>query len=473
MSWEHLQSVQSKDEKALAWVDECLEAVRQRDGSIGSFLGTAEQCSRSLAEEVDRGRRTGPLAGLPIALKDNLLWTETEATAASKILKGYVPPYNATVVDRLLDAGAVPLGKTNMDEFAMGSSNENSAFGSVSNPWSLDRVPGGSSGGSAAAVAAGLVPAALGSDTGGSIRQPAALCGVYGLKPTYGRVSRYGLIAFASSLDQVGPMALDLRLLHELYIAISGADGRDQTLNRDAPAPHSFRNESLAGVRVGVTGALLESCQEPIRAAVGRAEKLLNKAGAETVPVSIPDPHQAISAYYILATAEASSNLARYDGVRYGHREPGNDLQSQYSRTREAGFGAEVKRRILLGTFALSAGYVDQYYGRAQAARHQIKSAFQHQAQTIDVWLMPTTPTTAFRIGEKTKDPVAMYQSDVFTVSANLAGLPAMNVPAGCDDDGLPLGIQLMAPWWREDSLFRTAQILDQSGFCSMDYPNG
>ncbi len=409
-----------------------------------------------------RGSAAAPLAGVPVAIKDNLT-TRGEITACgSRILSDYRSPYTATAVERLIAAGAVPFGKTNMDEFAMGSSTENSAFGPTRNPWKVDRVPGGSSGGSAAAVAAGIVPLALGSDTGGSVRQPAALCGVYGLKPTYGRVSRYGLIAFASSLDQVGGFARDPEDLALLYRTVAGTDPRDATCAA-RPVDPVDPAAGLKGLTVGLAAALLrrEGVHGGIAAAVEEAARALGAAGAAVVEVGLPDPEEAIAAYYMLANAEASSNLARYDGVRYGRRETGDTLAEMYRNTRTGGFGAEVKRRILIGTYALSAGYYEDYYLRALRTREALRRHVAALFESCDLVLLPVTPTTAFRLGEKKHDPLAMYLSDLFTVTANLTGGPALSAPFGFDGEGLPVGVQLMAAPWREDLLFAAAGVLE------------
>ncbi|MBI3047328.1 MAG: Asp-tRNA(Asn)/Glu-tRNA(Gln) amidotransferase subunit GatA [Acidobacteria bacterium] len=397
---------------------------------------------RALARAADIDRRRaaggplGPLAGVPVAVKDNLCVRGMRTTASSRILERFVPPYDATAVERLEAAGAVIVGKTNCDEFAMGSSNENSAFGPVRNPWATDRTPGGSSGGSAAAVAARCVPLALGSDTGGSIRQPAAFCGVVGLKPTYGRVSRYGLLAFASSLDQIGPIARTAADAALALAVLAGADPADATSSQE-PVPHltAALTGDVTGLRIGVPrGFVTEGVDEAVRRAFETALDTLRRAGAALVDVALPHAKYAIPVYYLIATAEASSNLARYDGVRYGYRARGETergVREMYSRTRDQGFGAEVKRRIVLGTYVLSAGYYDAYYLKAQQVRTLLRSDYQQAFEQVDVLAMPTSPIPPFRLGEKTADPLQMYLADVFTVSANLAGLPAISVPCG------------------------------------------
>jgi aspartyl-tRNA(Asn)/glutamyl-tRNA(Gln) amidotransferase subunit A len=415
--------------------------------------------ARAIDTARARGQRLGPLAGVPIAVKDNICTRGIPTTAASAVLRGFVPPYDATVVSRLAAAGAVLIGKTNCDEFAMGSSTENSAYGPTANPWAHDRTPGGSSGGSAAAVALRVVPAALGSDTGGSIRQPAAFCGVVGLKPTYGRVSRYGLLAFASSLDQIGPFTAAVDDAAVVLAAMAGGDPHDATCStRPVPDWRASLGADVAGVRVGVPRRFID---QGVDAAVARAfdEALAawRDAGATLVDIDLPNAPLAIPVYYLIATAEASSNLARYDGVRYGHRavlRATDGLREMYERTRDEGFGAEVKRRIMLGTFVLSAGYHDAYYVKAQLVRAKVRDDYARAFAAVDVVATPTTPTPAFRLGEKTADPLQMYLADIFTVSANLAGLPAISLPCGLSPDGLPIGCQLTSRRWDEATLF-------------------
>ena len=446
--------------KAAHLVELALARIATLDPAIHAFLHVSADLARRQAEAVDgrvtRGEAVGPLAGVPVAIKDNIAVAGVPMTCASKILAGYVPPRDATVVTRVVAAGACIVGKTNLDEFAMGSSTENSAFGRTCNPYDLARVPGGSSGGSAAAVAAGMVPLSLGSETGGSIRQPAALCGIVGHKPTYGRVSRSGLTAFASSLDQIGPLARTVEDAAALERVIEGLDADDGTTRRfalldgDAPA-------AMKGLRVGlveeleVTGS---GADEEVRAAVASVRAALEAAGATTVRLSIPAARFGIPVYYLVATAEASSNLARFDGVRYGLRVPGDELEALYAKSRDAGFGAEVKRRILLGTFALSAGYADAYYKRALAVQVRLRTEFADAFARCDVLLSATSPFAAFRAGEKADDPLAMYLCDVLTVTANLAGTPAISVPGGRTRSGLPIGLQLWAADGRDDRCF-------------------
>lgn len=437
---------------------------------LGAYLTITADDASAQAEAADRwlasGEAAGPLTGIPVALKDVLCTQGVRTTAGSRILENFVPPYDAAVVARLRRAGAVLLGKTNQDEFAMGSSNENSAFGPARNPWDLARVPGGSSGGSAAAVAGGLATCALGTDTGGSIRQPASLCGVVGLKPTYGRVSRYGVVAYASSLDQVGPMTRDVRDAALLLGAIAGHDPYDSTSLAD-PVPDYLRalTGNARGVRVGVPREYFGEGLDPEVEAIVRAgiEKL-REQGAEVREVSLPHSAYAIATYYVVATAEASSNLGRYDGVRYGRRsEAARDLASLFLDTRAEGFGEEVKRRIMLGTFVLSSGYYDAYYLRAQKVRSLIRKDFTDAFGEVDVIAGPTAPTPAFRLGEKTDDPLSMYLSDIYTISCNLAGICGVSVPAGFTRAGLPVGLQLLGRPLGEPDILRAGYALEQA----------
>jgi aspartyl-tRNA(Asn)/glutamyl-tRNA(Gln) amidotransferase subunit A len=432
---------------------------------LNAVLTVTAERARERAAAVDalgdEQRARLPLAGVPVAIKDNICARGTRTTAGSRMLDRVVAPYDATVVERLDAAGAVIVAKTNCDEFAMGSSNENSAFGPVLNPWDTSRTPGGSSGGSAALVAAGAVPVALGSDTGGSIRQPAAFCGIVGIKPTYGRVSRYGLVAYGSSLDQIGPLTRTVRQAGHVLAALSGPDPRDATTVTMPPFEVPSTDASLAGLRVGVPRALLaDGVDDGVRAAVERALGVMVGGGATLHDIDLPHAAHAIPTYYLVATAEASANLARYDGVRFGHRAPVSeytDLASMYAASRSTGFGAEVMRRILLGTYVLSAGYYDAYYRKAQQVRTLITRDYERVFSSVDVVAMPTAPTTAFRLGEKVEDPLQMYLADVFTVSANLSGLPAISVPCGIDGEGLPVGLQMTAPAFDETTLLRAA----------------
>jgi aspartyl-tRNA(Asn)/glutamyl-tRNA(Gln) amidotransferase subunit A len=457
--------VRSGRRRARDVVEEHLERVAAREPDIHAFLHLDADGARTAATAVDdriaRGEDPGPLAGVPVALKDNLCTRGIPTTCGSRILEGWRPPYTATAVRRMVARGAVVVGKTNLDEFAMGSSTENSAFGPTRNPHDLTRVPGGSSGGSAAAVASGFAPLALGTDTGGSIRQPAALCGVVGAKPTYGAVSRYGLIAFASSLDQIGPLATTVADAAVLLEAVAGPDPCDSTSWPDPFTPLEVRPE-VEGLRVGLVRELSgEGIAADVAARVAQAADALSSAGAKVEETSVPGVRYALSAYYLIAPAEASSNLARYDGMRYGLRVSRDDITATYGATREAGFGAEVKRRIMLGTYALSAGYYDAYYAQAQRARTLLIRDFTAAYEQFDVLLTPTTPTTAFELGAKTADPLAMYLSDVCTIPSNLAGHPAISVPFGTGADGLPVGVQVLAPALGERVMFRVAAMLE------------
>ena len=452
---------------ARAIVEEHLAVIASRDDELHAFNLVTGDAALAHADEIDArvaaGEDPGPLAGVPIALKDNLCTTGVPTTCSSKILEGWKPPYDATVVDRLRSAGAISLGKTNLDEFAMGSSTENSAFGPTKNPHDPTKVPGGSSGGSAVAVAAGFTPLALGSDTGGSIRQPAALCGVVGMKPTYGRVSRYGLVAFASSLDQIGPFATNVADAALLYETIAGHDPADSTSIPTAVAPvTSHLADGVEGLRVGLVKELLhaEGIAPDVAARSQAAAEALEAAGAKVEEVSVPAVIYGLSAYYLIAPAEASSNLARYDGVRYGLRVDAPTTGEMYDRTRTEGFGPVVMRRIMLGTYALSAGYYDAFYGKAQKVRTLIIRDFEAAYERCDVLLSPTSPTTAFELGAKA-DPLAMYLNDVCTIPSNLAGHPAISVPFGTGADGLPIGVQVMANALDEVTMFRVAAALE------------
>jgi aspartyl-tRNA(Asn)/glutamyl-tRNA(Gln) amidotransferase subunit A len=461
-------AVRAGERLAADVVDEHLAAIEAREGEIHAFnlvmANEARQAALAIDRRVAAGEDPGPLAGVPVALKDNLCTRGVPTTCSSRILEGWRPPYDATVVERLAAAGAIPIGKTNLDEFAMGSSTEHSAFGPTRNPHDTTRVPGGSSGGSAAAVAAGFAPLALGSDTGGSIRQPAALCGVVGMKPTYGAVSRYGLVAFASSLDQIGPFARTVADAAALYEAVAGHDPRDATSIPEAvPAVGAGLGGGVAGLRVGLVTELCEAegIEPDVTARVQAAAESLEQAGAKVDEVSVPAAVFGLSAYYLIAPAEASSNLARYDGVRFGLRVDGPTTGDMYDRTRTAGFGAEVKRRIMLGTYALSAGYYDAFYGKAQRVRTLILRDLDAAYEGFDVLLSPTSPCTAFPLGAKTDDPLTMYLNDVCTIPSNLSGHPAMTVPFGPGDDGLPVGVQVMAPALGEETMFRVAAAIE------------
>jgi aspartyl-tRNA(Asn)/glutamyl-tRNA(Gln) amidotransferase subunit A len=455
---------------AVSALDVCrnaLDQIASIDGSLNAFNTVSADRALERAADIDRRRdefASAPLAGVPIALKDNICTRGIRTTASSMILETFVPPYDATVVERLNAAGAVIVGKTNCDEFAMGSSNENSAFGPVKNPWAVDRIPGGSSGGSAVAVAAGMTPLSFGSETGGSIRQPAAMCGIVGLKPTYGRVSRYGLLAFGSSLDQIGPFGRTARDCAIALGVIAGADNADATsATRGVDDYEGALTGDIRGLRVGVPSKMLASGVDPeITQAVSAALDVLRARGATLLDIELPHAKFAISVYYLVATAEASSNLARYDGARYGLRIAQDDLGSMYAKSRERGFGAEVKRRIMLGTYVLSAGYYDAYYLKAQQVRTLILQDYENALESVDVVAMPTSPIPPFKIGEKSADPLQMYLADVFTVSANLAGLPAISMPCGFTASRLPIGFQLTGRRFDESTLLRVADVFER-----------
>jgi aspartyl-tRNA(Asn)/glutamyl-tRNA(Gln) amidotransferase subunit A len=469
---EMASALAAKEVSSVELTQQHLDRIASVDGKINAFLHVDSAGALEQADAIDKKRASGeklsPLAGVPIAVKDILAQKGIPTTAGSKILEGWRPPYDSTVVAKLKAAGVVILGKTNMDEFAMGSSTENSAYGTTQNPWDLTRTPGGSSGGSAAAVAAFEAPLAIGTDTGGSIRQPAALTGIVGVKPTYGAVSRYGVVAYSSSLDQVGPFArtvLDTALLHE---AIAGHDERDST-SINAPVPQvvaAAKRLDVKGMKIGVIKELSGSgFQAGVSARINESIELLVAAGAEIVEVSCPNFEYALAAYYLIAPSEASSNLARFDSMRYGLR-VGDDgskgAEEVMSATREAGFGKEVKRRIILGTYALSSGYYDAYYGSAQKVRTLVKQDFDNAFAKADVLISPVTPTTAFKIGEKSNDPVAMYLSDIATIPVNMAGIGGMSLPVGlADEDGLPVGLQIMAPVMQDDRFYRVGGTLE------------
>jgi aspartyl-tRNA(Asn)/glutamyl-tRNA(Gln) amidotransferase subunit A len=465
MEWHELtlteasEKLARKEFSALELTRAVLKRIETLEPKVHAFISVDAEGALQAAEAADQRRargETGGLLGIPLSLKDNLSTRGLRTTCASKMLETYVPPFDATVVARLREAGAVLVGKTNLDEFAMGSSTENSAFGPTRNPWDLERVPGGSSGGSAAAVAAGFGFGALGSDTGGSIRQPAALCGVVGLKPTYGRVSRYGLVAFASSLDQIGPLARTVADAACLSQVVDGHDPLDSTSAAEAVPDYSAAlGRGVAGLRVGLPREyFVEGIDPEVKTAVEAAVKVLEGRGATVKPIRLPNTEHCLSVYYLLATAEASSNLARFDGVRYGLRVPAESLVPQYMRTRAAGFGPEVKRRIMLGTYALSSGYYDAYYKKAQQVRTLICRDFADAFKEVDLIATPTSPSAAFKLGEKAGDPMTMYLSDIFTISVNLAGLPALSLPCGFTGAGLPIGLQLIGPAFSEDRLF-------------------
>jgi aspartyl-tRNA(Asn)/glutamyl-tRNA(Gln) amidotransferase subunit A len=445
--------------------------IEEVEPVVGAYISTFKEQALARARQVDdrisAGQPVGQLAGVPIAIKDVMCTTFGATTCASKILENFHAPYNATAVKKLLAADAVIVGKANMDEFAMGSSTENSGLKRTVNPWDTGRVPGGSSGGPAAAVAAGMCFAALGSDTGGSIRQPASFCGVAGLKPTYGRVSRYGLVAYGSSLDQIGPIARTVEDCALMLNVIAGHDQADSTSVAEDEAPVcgylERLDEPVGGLKIAAVPEFEMGADEQVRKSVAEARDVYDKLGAEVIEVQMPHLDYAIAAYYVIATAEASSNLARYDGVHYGHRsDRAGDYIEVYSKSREEGFGKEVKRRIMLGTYALSSGYYDAYYLKALKVRNLIRGDFAKVFENCDCIMMPVSPTTAFKIGEKVDDPLQMYLSDIYTIAANLAGIPGISVPCGFDDEGLPIGLQILGPAFGEDKLLRIARMFEK-----------
>ena len=467
----HKQLVK-KERSAVEITQESLNRIEALEPKLHSFLAvTAQQAleqARAVDAKIAAGEEIGILAGIPIGIKDNMCTKGIRTTCASKILENFIPPYESTVTQKLADAGAVMVGKTNLDEFAMGSSTENSAYQTTANPWDIARVPGGSSGGSAAAVAAEECVVSLGSDTGGSIRQPASFCGVVGMKPTYGLVSRYGLVAYASSLDQIGPFGRSVEDAAILLNAIAGYDPQDSTsLKVEIPDYTANLTPDLKGkkLKIGVIKETFGEGLDPeVEAAVTKAIEQLQELGAEIHPISCPSFRYGLPTYYIIAPSEASANLARYDGVKYGLRSPDADnLLSMYTKTRSQGFGAEVKRRIMIGTYALSAGYYDAYYLKAQKVRTLIKQDFEKAFKTVDVLISPTAPTTAFRAGEKTTDPLSMYLNDLMTIPANLAGLPGISLPCGFDSKGLPIGLQIVGKVLGEEQLFQVAYAYEQS----------
>ncbi|MDR1167846.1 MAG: Asp-tRNA(Asn)/Glu-tRNA(Gln) amidotransferase subunit GatA [Heliobacteriaceae bacterium] len=467
---EQSEAIKNKEVSAVELANAAFERIGELDEKLGTFNSltkeTAIETAKKVDEKIAKGEELPLLAGVPLALKDNMNLIGSKTTASSKILENFVSPFNATITDKLLNNLVPVVGKANLDEFAMGSSNENSAFRKVHNPWNLKRVPGGSSGGSAASVSACEATLALGSDTGGSIRLPASFCGIVGVKPTYGRVSRYGLIAFASSLDQIGPFARTVEDAANLLEVISGHDPKDSTsLNLPAERYAADLNNDIKGLRVGVIKELMTEGLEPdVAQAVERAIEDYKKLGAEIVEISLPNIKHSIGIYYILATAECSSNLARFDGVRYGYRTPNaQNLMEMYTKTRAEGFGPEVKRRIMLGTYALSSGYYDAYYKKAQQMRALVTQDFIEAFKKADILISPTCPNTAFEMGEKASDPLAMYLTDIATISANLAGIPGMSVPAGFDRDGMPIGLQILAPQLQERRMFNAAHKFERA----------
>ena len=467
---EQSKALKNKEISAVELTTAAFERIAEVDEKLGAFNSltkeTALETAKKVDEKISKGEELPLLAGVPLALKDNMNLIGSKTTASSKILENFVSPFNATVTEKLLNNLVPIVGKANLDEFAMGSSNENSAFKKVHNPWNLKKVPGGSSGGSAASVAACEAALALGSDTGGSIRLPASFCGIVGMKPTYGRVSRYGLIAFASSLDQIGPFARTVEDAANLLEVISGHDPKDST-SLNLPVEHyaADLNNSLKGKKIGVIKDLMtEGLEEDVEKAIQNAIDTYKSLGAEVVEISLPHLKYSIGIYYILATAECSSNLARFDGVKYGYRTPdAKNLMEMYTKTRAEGFGPEVKRRIMLGTYALSSGYYDAYYKKAQQMRALVTKDFKEAFQKVDALISPTCPNTAFELGAKSSDPLQMYLTDIATISANLAGIPGMSIPAGFDKSGMPIGLQILAPQLQEKALFNVAYQFEQS----------
>lgn len=467
---EQSKALKNKEISAVELTTAAFDRIAEVDDKLGAFNSltkeTALETAKKVDEKIAKGEELPLLAGIPLALKDNMNLVGSKTTASSKILENFVSPFNATVTEKLLNNLVPIVGKANLDEFAMGSSNENSAFKKVHNPWDLNKVPGGSSGGSAASVSACEATLALGSDTGGSIRLPASFCGIVGMKPTYGRVSRYGLIAFASSLDQIGPFARTVEDAANLLEVISGHDPKDST-SLNLPVEHyaADLNKSLKGRKIGIIKDLMtEGLEEDVEKAIQNAIDTYKSLGAEVVEISLPHLKYSIGIYYILATAECSSNLARFDGVKYGYRTPdAKNLMEMYTKTRAEGFGPEVKRRIMLGTYALSSGYYDAYYKKAQQMRALVTKDFVEAFQKVDALISPTCPNTAFELGAKASDPLQMYLTDIATISANLAGIPGMSIPAGFDKSGMPIGLQILVPQLKERDLFNVAYQFEQS----------
>ncbi len=478
--WESLISLRDrlrkKEVSSAELTKHFLERIKEADPKVKAYITVTEEEALAMARAADQALAAGeekPLLGIPLAIKDNICTKGVRTTCASRMLENYVPIYDATVIERLKEAGAVFLGKTNLDEFAMGSSTENSAFFPTHNPWDLERVPGGSSGGSAAAVAAGLCAGSLGSDTGGSIRQPASFCGVVGLKPTYGRVSRYGLVAFASSLDQIGPLTRTVADTALLLQVIAGPDPKDSTCApKDVPDYLAALEMDLKGAKVGIPKEYLgEGLSEEVRQAVENALKIMEDLGLEVKEVSLPHSPYAIAAYYIIAPAEASSNLARYDGVKYGFRAEGKDLIDMYKKTRSQGFGPEVKRRIMIGTYALSAGYYDAYYKKASQVRTLIAQDFARAFDEVDFVVGPVAPSPAFKIGERTADPLEMYLSDIYTISVNLAGIVGLSLPCAFSQEGLPIGLQIMGPHFQEEKVLALGHQFERTAGLTTRHP--
>lgn len=472
------EKIKNKDLTSVEVTQAFIKRAKEVDPKIKAYISITEEYALNQAKESDNkiasGKEIGQLEGVPIAIKDNILIENIKMTASSKILENYVAPYDATVIKKLKSAGAVFIGKTNLDEFAMGSSTENSAFFTTRNPWNTEHIPGGSSGGSASSVSAMTAPLALGTDTGGSIRQPASCCGIVGVKPTYGRVSRFGAVAFASSLDQIGPMSKTVEDSALLLNVIAGYDKKDST-SIDIAVPNYLDTikQDIKGLKIGLPKEyFIDGLDSDVKKSINEAIEIYKKLGAEIVEISLPHTDYAVAVYYIICCSEASANLARYDGVRYGFRAECDNLLDEYQKSRGQGFGPEVKRRIMLGTYALSAGYYDAYYGKAQKVRTLIKQDFENAFKTVDLILTPSAPTPAFKIGEKSADPLQMYLSDIFTISCNLAAIPGMSIPCGFSQKGIPIGMQLLAKNFDEQTMFRTAYQYQQATNWHKQFPN-
>jgi len=472
------EKIKNKELSSVEVTKAFIKRAKETDPKIKAYISITEEYAINQAEESDKkiasGAETGELEGVPIAIKDNILIENIKMTASSKILENYTAPYDATVIEKLKKAGAVFIGKTNLDEFAMGSSTENSAFFTTKNPWNTEHIPGGSSGGSASAVSAMTAPLALGTDTGGSIRQPASCCGIVGLKPTYGRVSRFGAVAFASSLDQIGPMSKTVEDSALLLNVIAGFDKKDSTsINVPVPDYLETIKQDIKGLKIGLPKEyFIDGLDSDVKKSIEKAIEIYKKAGAEFVEISLPLTDYAVAVYYIICCSEASANLARYDGVRYGFRAECDNLLDEYQKSRGHGFGPEVKRRIMLGTYALSAGYYDAYYGKAQKVRTLIKQDFENAFKKVDLILTPSAPTPAFKIGEKSSDPLQMYLSDIFTISCNLAAVPGMSIPCGFSEKGIPIGMQLLASNFDEQTMFKAAYSYQQATEWHKQFPN-
>ena len=472
------EKIKNKDLTSVEVTQAFINRAKEVDPKIKAYISITEEYALKQAKESDKkivsGKEIGQLEGVPIAIKDNILIENIKMTASSKILENYVAPYDATVIEKLKSSGAVFIGKTNLDEFAMGSSTENSAFFTTRNPWNTEHIPGGSSGGSASSVSAMTAPLALGTDTGGSIRQPASCCGIVGVKPTYGRVSRFGAVAFASSLDQIGPMSKTVEDSALLLNVIAGYDKKDST-SIDVAVPNYLDTikQDIKGLKIGLPKEyFIDGLDSDVKKSINEAIEIYKKLGAEIIEISLPHTDYAVAIYYIICCSEASANLARYDGVRYGFRAECDNLLDEYQKSRGQGFGPEVKRRIMLGTYALSAGYYDAYYGKAQKVRTLIKQDFENAFKTVDLILTPSSPTPAFKIGEKSSDPLQMYLSDIFTISCNLAAIPGMSIPCGFSQKGIPIGMQLLAKIFDEQTMFKSAYSYQQSTDWHKQFPN-